>query len=377
MSAEIFGGSATWLPSGGEAIAAMFVAIDGARFSVRLEVYIFTAGPLGERFRAALLEARKRGAQVRVLLDALGSNGLPDTFWVPLVSAGGEVRQFNPLPHQLGIRNHRKMLVCDDHIAIVGGFNIAPEYDGDGVNSGWYDLGLKLEGPLARDLAAAFDEMFASSPLRLKHFLRLRKAGGTKLTLAHEQLLLSAPGRGSNSLKLALRHDLAQARDVCIVVAYFLPTWRIRRDLARVVRRGGRVKLMLPAKSDVAVALLAGQSLYRRLLKAGVQIHEYQPQVLHAKLIVIDDIVYAGSANLDQRSLNLNYELMIRFENAELARQAREFFTRGLSHCRELTFDKWRRSHTLWQRIKQRWAYLLLVRIDPYVARWQWKRFPD
>jgi cardiolipin synthase len=113
------------------------------------------------------------------------------------------------------------------------------------------------------------------------------------------------------------------------------------------------------------------------MLKAGVEIHEYQPQVLHAKLIIIDDIVYAGSANLDQRSLNLNYELMIRFENTELAGQAREIFAQGMRHCRQLTLEQWRRSRTVWQRIKQRWAYLLLVRIDPYVARWQWKRFPD
>ena len=112
------------------------------------------------------------------------------------------------------------------------------------------------------------------------------------------------------------------------MVAYFLPTWRIRRDLTRIARRGGTVQLILPGKSDVLVSQLAGQSLYRRFLKAGVQIHEYQPQILHAKLIIADDIVYVGSANLDPRSLDINYELMIRFEHPDMADAGARHFCR-------------------------------------------------
>jgi hypothetical protein len=121
----------------------------------------------------------------------------------------------------------------------------------------------------------------------------------------------------------------------------------------------------------------AGQSLYRRLLKEGVTIFEYEPQILHAKLIIIDDIVYVGSANLDQRSLHLNYELMLRFQNPEFAGQARALFENMGRNCRHITSESWRQSRTLWGRIKRRWAYLLLVRIDPYIARWQWRGMPD
>ncbi len=356
----------------------MVAAIDAARESVCLETYIYTAGTLGERFREALVRACRRGARVRVLVDALGSFSLPAGFWNPLRAVGGEARQFNPLAlNRLGIRDHRKLLVCDEQAAFVGGFNVAPEYDGDGVSSGWYDLGVNVTGPVAAQLAAAFEDMFDRADFQHKRFVRLRQFRAKKTVLTpDEQLLLSGPGRGRSPIKRALRGDLARAQDVQIIAAYFLPTWRLRRQLSRVARQGGSVELILAGKSDVLVSQLAGQSLYRRLLRAGVKIYEYQPQILHAKLIIIDDVVYVGSANLDQRSLNINYELMVRFENQELAREAREVFARTLRYCRPIGLAEWRKSRTFWRRLKQRWAYFLLVRIDPYLALRQWRALP-
>jgi cardiolipin synthase len=150
-------------------------------------------------------------------------------------------------------------------------------------------------------------------------------------------------------------------------MAYFLPTWRIRRALIRVARGGGTVELVLAGKSDVTLAQLAGRSLYRRFLRTGIKIFEYEPQILHMKLIVIDDVVYIGSANLDQRSLKINYELMVRFESSGMAAEASDLFQRTKAHSREVTPDEWK-SRSLWQRIKQRWAYFLLVRMDPRIA---------
>jgi cardiolipin synthase len=145
----------------------------------------------------------------------------------------------------------------------------------------------------------------------------------------------------------------------------------------RISRRGGTVQLILSGKSDVLISQLAARSLYRRFLKAGVQIHEYQPQVLHAKLIIADDAVYVGSANLDPRSLDINYELMIRFDHPDMAAQARAIYAGSLAHCRQITRQEWQKSGTIWRRVKQRWAYWLLVRIDPYLARRQWQELPD
>jgi cardiolipin synthase len=368
-----------WLRTGDEVFPAMLAAIEEARTEVCLETYTFAAGSPGERFRDVLVQAKARGVHVRVLIDALGSYALPGDFFEPLKAVGAEVRHFNPLSlNRLSIRNHRKLLVCDDRVAFVGGFNIAPEYEGDGINNGWCDVGLKITGALATQLASSFDEMFARAEFQHKRFMRLRRFDAKKsVTWPTEQILFSGPGRGKNPIKYALRRDLRDAKDVKIIVAYFLPTWRLRRDLLEVAHRGGRVQLILAGKSDVLLSQLAGRSLYRRFLKYGVEIYEYQPQVLHAKLIIIDDVVYIGSSNLDQRSLMINYELMIRFESHEMADQAREVFAGTLKHSQQIELEPWRKSRSFWQKVKQRFAYWLLVRIDPYLAQRQWRALPD
>jgi len=161
------------------------------------------------------------------------------------------------------------------------------------------------------------------------------------------------------------------------MVPYFLPPQHVPRHLRRASRHGGTVQLILLGKSDVALSQLAARSQYRRLMKAGVEIHEYQPQILHAKLFVVNDAVYVGSANFDPRSLSINYELMIRFENPQMAAEARTIIAGSLPHCRRVNLAEWRRSRTFWTRLKERWAYFLLARIDPYVARKQWRALPD
>jgi cardiolipin synthase A/B len=367
-----------WLRAGDEIFPAMLAAIDAAGQSVCLEVYTFEDSPLGRRFREALVRARARGVQVRVLVDAIGSVLLSNRFWDPLQQAGGEARVFNSIDlRRVTIRSHRKLLVCDERVAFIGGFNLSPAYEGDGVRRGWCDVGMKIEGPLARELALSFEEMFERADFRHKRFVRLRQFGAKKIIAwPAEQILFSGPGRGRSPFKQSLQRDLAPARDIRIVAAYFLPTWRLRRDLMRVARRGGRVQLILAGKTDVPLAQLAARSLYRRLLRSGVEIYEYQPQILHAKLIIVDDAVYTGSSNLDVRSLRINYELMIRFADAGVVAGSREIFDDILKNCRRITVEEWRRSVTFWQRLKQRWAYFLLNRVDPYVARRQWRALP-
>jgi cardiolipin synthase len=376
-----------WLCTGDEIFPAMLAAIDDAKSEICLETYTFSIGSPGEGFRDALVRARQRGVRVRVLIDALGSYSLPADFFQSLQSAGAEIRRFNPFEvslfkpfalNRMSIRNHRKLLVCDDRVAFVGGFNIAPEYEGDGVKCGWCDIGLKITGPLAAQLASSFDEMFARAAFRHKRFMRFRRFDAKKsVTWPTEQILFSGPGRGQSPLKRALHEDLRHARDVKIIVAYFLPTWSLRRELTGVVRRGGKVQLILAGKSDVLLSQLAARSLYRRFLKSGVEIYEYEPQILHAKLIIIDDAVYVGSSNLDSRSLHINYELMIRFQNTEIAKHAHEVFAGSLGHCKKIELEEWRKSRSLWEKLKQRFAYWVLVRIDPYFARRLWRSLPD
>ena len=355
----------------------MLKAMAAAQKSIRLETYIYSDGKLGRQFLGALLAAARRGVRVQILVDALGSWLLSDDFFEPLVAAGVEVRRFNPLHlWRFGVRNHRKLLICDDATMFIGGFNMADEYDGDGVTRGWCDIGVRIENPtLAGELAASFDELFALSDFRRNPLMRLRafKRKRKPLKKPAGELLLSHPGRDAGPFQTALYQDLAKAREVRIVSAYFLPTRRLRRDLMRVARRGGRVQLILAGQSDILVSQLAARSLYRRLLKAGVEIYEYQPQVLHAKLILSDGVVYVGSSNLDIRSLNLNYELMLRLEDKTVAVEAREIFERLLKHSQRIEPRQWRKSQTFWQRWKNHWAHFLLTRIDPFVALRQFR----
>jgi len=370
---------ARWLPDGDAAYAAMSALIDGARQRVCLESYLVRSAtadagaapdPAG-RLLAALLRARTRGVPVQVLYDAFGSEGLPADFFAPLLAAGGEVRVFSAARRlRLSCRDHRKLLVCDGRLAIVGGINIAPEYAGDGVTRGWCDLALQIEGPVVAALAASFAAMYALAPVNaaaIREFRRL--ASGLSAPPGAVRLLTSGPGWPRGRLRHVLRADLRRARDVQCMAAYFLPPAGIRRALRRVRQRGGSVTLLLGALSDVPVARYATEHLYARILVGGARLFEYQPQVLHAKLLVMDDVVYVGSCNLDRRSLNINYELLLRLEWPELAGQARALFAAALAHSRVVPADQWRARRHWWERWRSRIAYWLLTRVDPLLAR--------
>jgi len=366
-------GGYRWLETVDEGFAVMLDAVEAAVTSIRLEVYIFRASPLGEGVRDALTRAQRRGVSVRVLLDALGSVTLPESFWAPLTEAGGQFRWFNPLQlKRISFRDHRKALIIDERIAYVGGFNVAPEYQGDGLTRGWHDLGLQVPEPVARALADSFDVMFALADYKHRRLARYRRSQVAKLADAIDgQLLTTAPGRGPHFVQKALLRDLLASRQIDLISAYFLPPRRLRRAMMRAAREGRRVRLILAGKSDVKLAQLAARHLYSGLLRAGVEIHEYQPQILHTKLFLFDDVSYAGSANLDKRSLLVNYELLVRTDDPETARQARAFFERTLEHCSRVERAAWKTSRTFWSRLKEQWAYFVLSKVDPYLSQLQ------
>jgi cardiolipin synthase len=362
-----------WLTTGDAAFAAMLEAMDRARTSLRLEMYIYEAGPIGDQFRQALIQARQRGVSVHVLIDALGSQSLPTEYWTTLVAAGAVVRRFNPLElRRLPIRNHRKLLVCDSSIAFVGGFNIASEYQGDGIRQGWRDIGVVLQGPIARALEQSFDPLFERAGERPRRFAGLRRTKHPPPidTQDGRQLLLGIPGRGAGAIQISLLQELARPGTVRLIVPYFLPGTRLRRAIQKAARRGHRVQLIVPGQTDVPISKLAAQSLYGRLLRSGVEIYEYQPQILHAKLFLFDRAVFVGSSNLDTRSLHLNYELLVRLEDSPSREAARDYFESALAHSTRVEPKTWGRGRSLWTQLRERWAWFLLARVDPWVARW-------
>lgn len=360
-----------WHGTGQNLLEHKLRAIDAAQASVCMETFTFRESDVGHRFRAALAAAARRGVRVQLIVDAVGSFALGRDYFSELMAAGGAMRWFNELRlASFSFRDHRKLLVVDDTLAFVGGCNIAPEYEGDGIAEGWRDGGVSVRGPVAAVLAAEFDCQWARTTGRHWTFphggMRQRASfrGGGEV-----EALFIKPGLGRNPLRDALWQDLASAKDVAITVAYFLPPDRLRQRLAQAVARGARVRLLLAGKSDVPLMQLASRSLYGRLVRKGIAIWEYQPQVLHAKTIVVDDIVYVGSSNLDPRSLRINFEIMLRINNAALAATVRQQFESDLVvRAIPITRDALQHDRSWWERLKQRLAYWLFARLDPEIA---------
>ncbi len=348
----------------------MLAALAAARQSVELEVYIFANDEIGRQFLTALTRAAQTGVRVRVLVDAYGSLTLPKTFFHPLIQAGGDVRFFNPLRFtRFGVRDHRKLLLCDRRTVFLGGANLAKSYHGDGVQLGWLDLMLQLdEAALAHRLVHEFEAMFSNADFAFRRRHKLRVFRQLRRRAETTQLLAVRPGRGVSGFERALRQELAGARSADFITPYFLPGRRLRKLLRQIVRRGGRVRLLLPAHCDVPLARAAGLIYYARLLRAGVELYEYQPQVLHAKLYRVGGTVFVGSSNLDVRSLKLNYELMLGFSDRATVAGAREIFAAALQHSRRLELPAFRASQNFWQRWKNYWAHFLVARVDPLVA---------
>jgi cardiolipin synthase A/B len=295
-----------------------------------------------------------------------------------LQSAGGDVRFFNPLRFsRFGVRDHRKLLVCDEQTVFIGGANISEDYQGDGITQGWFDLMIELEdASLAAELTAEFARMFTAADFQKHPLPRLRALRRLRRRQARETKILAVrPGRGAGHFQMALQRDLATAMNVDLMVPYFLPNRRLRKLLRQVIQRGGRVRLILPALCDVPVARAAALVYYGRLLRTGVEIYEYQPQILHAKLCIVDGNIYAGSSNLDVRSFKLNYELMLRLTDPASGEAARETFSIALKHSQRIEWHRFRQTQNFWQRWKNRWAHFLLARIDPFVALRQYRDF--
>jgi len=239
-----------------------------------------------------------------------------------------------------------------------------------------------IQGPIVAELEHSFDMLYRLAPFTAPAIRRFRRATGA-VVLPHLRrarpvrsappppvsLLMSGPGMPQGVLRRRLRIDLFHARDVAIASGYFLPELPVRRLLYRTLRRRGRVRVLLAGKSDVPLAQRAAERLFRRMLRRRVEIFEYQPQILHAKLLVMDDLIFVGSCNLDRRSLHINYELLLRLHWPELAADARRWFEHALTHSQQVNAREWKQTRSFMRRMWSRFAYLLLARIDPLVAR--------
>ncbi|MCB1054552.1 MAG: phosphatidylserine/phosphatidylglycerophosphate/cardiolipin synthase family protein [Acidobacteria bacterium] len=316
----------------------MRAVIRQARRSIDVETYILAADEVGRSLAAELADRSRAGVQVRVSVDAIGSGGVFSRELESCLEGDGiEVRRFARWswrhPSQVYRRDHRKLLVIDDRIAYLGGFNIHRESSRRVVGrSRWRDTHVRVEGRLAAEAGALFDAFWSGD----LDWSPDRGARGDVLVPNHSRTC-------RRRLHCLYNRVLRSARlRLDLTTPYFVPDRRTRDELLRAARRGVDVRLLLPAKSDVPLARWAARAAYRRLLDAGVRIYEYQPRMLHAKTAVVDRIVAtAGTANLDSRSLLVNHELNLFSATRVFCENLIEQFEKDLESSTEVTSSTW------------------------------------
>jgi cardiolipin synthase len=369
FSIEAQGHALHFFPGGSERFEALLGLIEGARTCLKLAFYIFATDEAGVRVRDALVAAARRGVDVRVIVDGFGAVA-GNTFFAPLVEAGGAFCAFLPrLTRGYLIRNHQKLVVADGRMAMLGGFNVENAYFELPGSEGWSDLGFTVEGPIVERVEAWFDglEEWVSNPKAQFRGIRRRVLewdGGS----GPVRLLIGGPTGRLSSWARCVSQDLVAADRLDMVMGYFSPSRRLSRRIRGIARRG-QARLVLPARSDHAATIRAARAYYARLLKAGVRIWEFTACRLHTKLIVLDDAVYIGSANLDARSLYINLEIVLYIEDAALAQRLRQFVDDLLPAAREITPEIHGSRATFWNRMRWRLALFLVVAVDYTVNR--------
>lgn len=313
------GNRITFLTTGEESFEKLEHGIREARDSIHIMTFILSRDAVGERFVKLLAQRAREGVKVRVLLDALGCFWSSGRFCDPIRQAGGEVIRFMPVmplqtPTSANLRNHRKIAVFDHRVAALGGRNVALEYMGPApLKRRFRDFGAIIEGPAVRLLDEIFlaDWAFASG----QHLAKLQRELPAELPPAtgdsEVQIVASGPDVAGDALYEGILSLVQQAeRSIWIVTPYFIPDEVLFRSLLVQARAGIDVRIVVPAKSNHRITDLARRHFLRGLHAAGAKILLYQPGMNHAKMLLIDEQTgLFGSANMDLRSLFLNFEV--------------------------------------------------------------------
>ena len=340
-------------------------ALDQAVERIDIELYLVDSGRSTRQWLEALQHARRRGVQVRCLLDAIGTDGLSRRERLELEQMGVELQFYNPPSlfsgHRLFHRDHRKLFIIDRRIAFVGGTGITDTFcqlDPETGRTPWHEQMLEVQGPVVEDWVDLFERIWEQGGRREKRGLSAVRgvhippvpAGGA----GHGRVSYIG-AREQKEVVVSLLAALRRAEQrVWLATPYFLPSWRIRRALARAAKRGVDVRLLLCGMTiDHPPVRYAGQRFYTRLLKAGVRIYEYQPRFTHLKTALVDDWVSLGSCNFDHWTLHWNLEANQQAVDPDLAQAVAESFEQDFAESDLWTLAGWRRL-TLWHRFKIR-----------------------
>ena len=350
---------------------ALLQLIMQAQRSIQMFFYMFGDDATGREVRDALVMAAARGVRVQLIIDSFGSSNISDRFFDSLVEAGGTYHCFSTRKG-LGylIRNHQKILIMDAAHALVGGFNITDDYFGRKGDKSWEDLGVIVSGPQAQKLSDYFEELAGASIngkvsyRRIRHIIQHWRPG-----IGQVQWLLGGPTNRISPWALTFKRSLEAGQKFDIVSAYFSPSQTILRRLAKVANRNKGSRLVMAGKTDNGATIAAARLLYRYLLRRKARIFEYQPRPLHMKLMVIDDTVYIGSANLDVRSMFINLEIMVRIKDAGLAVHIRKLVDELVTQSEEQTRILLKTRDNWWTRFKAGLAYFLVNSVDYTIGR--------
>lgn len=339
-------------------------AINEARHSVHLEAYVFHRSQIADRFLAALEARARAGVKVRLVIDAIGSLATPDGYFSALRRAGGEIAWYQPVRwHTLkrfNNRTHRELLVIDGATGFVGGAGIAAWWDDGGrLGAPWRDTMVCVRGQLASALQSSFLENWLESTgelLTMQEDFPFCRADPKQPepTDAYGLVVTSAPSVGkATRARMLFQVLLASARrSIRISSPYFLPDASVLRELAAAVRRGVDVQIIVPGVlNNHPIARRASRRRYGALLRAGVHLHEYQPAMMHAKIMVVDRVwSVVGSTNFDNRSFGLNDEVNLAVQDPSLAQRLERAFESDLLHCQAVSGAAWRR-RSAWERV--------------------------
>lgn len=348
------------LHDGSVALPEMLAAIRSARHEVLLDMYWFGSDRTGLSFAEALMERARAGVCVRVIYDSVGSIGASTSMFTEMSKAGCEIYEYNPIAPwrarfsfaRLNRRDHRKLLVVDGQLAITGGINLgdewAPKEQGGG---GFRDDSIEVRGTAAWDLRLLFYRTFPKPAIDVPRPPMFE--GRCEVVVLSNDLFAERRHIHSSyvgAISMA-------AHDIIISNSYFIPSGRVRRALIKAVRRGVRVRVMVPRNSDVIMAQYASRALYERLLAAGVQIHEWRGGVLHSKVAVVDDNwCTVGSFNFDALSVQNNLELNVAILDRQVTADLRRKLEEDLSTAVKVDLARFRKRGFV-QRLIERFFY--------------------
>ncbi|RDS66524.1 cardiolipin synthase B [Streptomyces sp. M7] len=347
------------LRNGDEIFPAMLGAIREAEHTIDMMTFVYWRGQIAHDFAAALADRAREGVRVRLLLDGFGAKEIEGRLLELMASAGVEIAWFRrPVwlsPFKQNHRCHRKALIVDERTAFTGGVGIAEEWCGDARNpSEWRDTHVRVRGPAVDGIAAAFAQNWAECHEELfderDRFTEHRQEGSSVV-----QVVRGSASIGWQDMQTLIRVMLTSAEErFRLVTAYFAPDAYFVDLLCATARRGVRVEILLPGPhTDQRACQLAGQQHYTRLLEAGVHIRQYQPTMMHAKIITVDSVAaLIGSTNFNRRSMDHDEEVMLAVLDEEFTAELDRDFEADLEKSVEIDLRRWRRRAAV-QRVKE------------------------